>query len=51
LAVDRQVVGLLQVLPQQAIGILIRSALPWILGIAEIDLNIGRQSKALVVTS
>lgn len=45
----RQVRSFWKVLPKQAIGILIGTALPWTLWIAEIDFDIGCQGKSLMV--
>ena len=46
LRVHRQVGALRKVLSQQAIGVLVRSALPRALRIAKIDVDVGRQRKA-----
>ena len=44
-----QVDALREVLPQQAVGVLVRAALPGALRIAEVDLDVGRQRKAAMV--
>ena len=49
LRVHRQVGALGKVLSQQAIGVLIRPALPWALRIAKIDVDVGRQRKATMI--
>src|SRR6266852_1348303 len=49
LRVHRQVGALWKVLSQQAIGVLVRPALPWALRIAEIDVDFGRQRKAAMI--
>ena len=46
LRVHRQVSALRKVLPEQAIGVLVRPALPRALRIAKIDVDVGRQRKA-----
>src|SRR5580700_3521151 len=46
LRVHRQVGALRKVLSQQAIGVLVRPALPRALRIAKIDVDVGRQRKA-----
>jgi hypothetical protein len=45
----RQVHPFLEVLAQQTAGVFVRSALPRLLRIAEVDLHVGRQREALVV--
>src|SRR5471032_481940 len=47
--VDREVNALREVLPQEPVGIFVRSALPGTLGIAEVNLDIGGQREALVI--
>jgi hypothetical protein len=47
--VHRQVGTLRKVLSQQAIGVLVRSALPRALRIAKIDVDFGRQRKATMI--
>src|ERR1700681_3155030 len=49
LRVHRQVGALRKVLSQQAIGVLIRPALPRALRIAKIDVDVGRQRKATMI--
>src|SRR5271154_91100 len=49
LRVHRQVGALWKVLSQQAIGVLVRPALPWALRIAKIDVDVGRQRKATMI--
>ena len=49
LRVHRQVGALRKVLSQQAIGILVRPALPRALRIAKIDVDVGRQRKAAMI--
>jgi len=44
-----QVHAFREVLSQQSIGILVRTTLPWLLWITEVDLDVGRQAKALVI--
>src|ERR1700742_4410079 len=46
LRMHRQVGALRKVLSQQAIGVLVRSALPRALRIAKIDVDVGRQRKS-----
>src|SRR5271156_2371572 len=46
LRMHRQVGALRKVLSQQAIGVLVRPALPWALRIAKIDVDVGRQRKS-----
>ena len=45
----RQVHTFREVLPQQTVGILVRATLPRLLRITEVDLDVGRQAKALVI--
>ena len=45
----RQVGALWKVLSQQAIGVLVRAALPRALRIAEIDVDFGRQRKSTMI--
>ena len=45
----REVCSSWEVLPQQAIGVLVAAALPGAAWIAEVDLDIGRNGEALVV--
>ncbi len=49
LRMHRQVGALRKVLSQQAIGILVRPALPRALRIAKIDVDFGRQRKATMI--
>ena len=49
LRVHRQIGALGKVLSQQAIGVLIRAALPRALRIAKIDVDVGRQRKAAMI--
>src|SRR6267154_3384991 len=49
LRVHRQVGALREVLSQQAIGVLVRPALPRALRIAKIDVDFGRQRKATMI--
>src|SRR5580692_819205 len=49
LRVDRQVGPLWEVLPQQTIGVLVGAALPRALRIAEVNVDIGCQSKTPVI--
>ena len=49
LRMHRQVGALRKVLSQQAIGILVRAALPRALRIAKIDVDVGRQRKATMI--
>src|SRR5271170_6721645 len=49
LRVHRQVGALRKVLSQQAVGVLVRSALPRALRIAKINVNVGRQRKATMI--
>ena len=49
LRMHRQVGALRKVLSQQAIGILIRPALPRALRIAEVDVDFSRQRKATMI--
>src|ERR1700730_6729936 len=49
LRVHRQVGALRKVLPQQAIGVLVRPALPRALRIAKIYVDFGRQRKATMI--
>src|SRR5713101_2836707 len=49
LRVRRQVGALRKVLSQQAIGVLVRPALPRALRIAKIDVDFGRQRKATMI--
>ena len=49
LRVRRQVGALWKVLSQQAIGVLVRPALPRALRIAEVDIDVGRQRKSSVI--
>ena len=49
LRMHRQVGALWKVLSQQAIGILVRPALPRALRIAKIDVDFGRQRKATMI--
>src|SRR5439155_19259599 len=49
LRMHRQVGALWKVLSQQAIGVLVRPALPRALRIAKIDVDFGRQRKATMV--
>src|ERR1700687_976455 len=49
LRMHRQVGALRKVLSQQAIGILVRAALPRTLRIAKIDVDFGRQRKATMI--
>src|SRR5882757_9530023 len=49
LRVHRQVGALWKVLSQQAVGVLVRSALPRALRIAKIDVDVGRQRKATMI--
>src|SRR5262245_50034527 len=48
LAVRREVALLRQVLPQKAVSVLVRAALPKALGVAEVDLHVGHDAEALV---
>ena len=45
----RQVHSLREILLQQAVGLFIRAALPWNLQVAEVDLDVRRQSAAFVI--
>src|SRR5580700_12351212 len=45
----RQIYPLWEVLPQQTVGVLVRSALPGLLRIAKEDLHVRRQREALMV--
>ena len=45
----RQVGALRKVLSQQAVGVLVRAALPRALRITEIDVDVGRQRKAPMI--
>ncbi len=45
----RQAHALREVLSQQAVGIFIRSPLPWALWIAEVHLDVGGQAEAFVI--
>ena len=38
-----------EVLPQEAIRVLVRAALPGVMGITEVDLDVGGNSEALVL--
>src|ERR1700726_1766751 len=49
LRMHRQVGALRKVLSQQAIGVLVRAALPGTLRIAETDVDFGRQRKATMI--
>ena len=49
LRMHRQVGALRKVLSQQAVGILVRPALPRALRIAKIDVDVGRQCKATMI--
>src|SRR5215217_2549488 len=49
LRVHRQVGALRKVLSQQAVGVLVRPALPRALRIAKIDFDVGRQRKATMI--
>src|SRR5215475_15011418 len=49
LRVHRQVGALWKVLSQQAVGVLVRPALPRALRIAKIDVDVGRQRKATMI--
>ena len=49
LRMHRQIGALRKVLSQQAIGILVRPALPRALRIAKIDVDVGRQRKATMI--
>jgi len=49
LRMRRQVGALREVLPQQTIGVLVRSALPWTLRIAEVNVDVGRQRKSAMI--
>jgi hypothetical protein len=49
LRMHRQVGALGEVLSQQAIGVLVRPALPWALRIAKIYVDFGRQRKATMI--
>jgi hypothetical protein len=49
LRMHRQVGALGKVLSQQAIGVLVRPALPRALRVAEIDVDVGRQRKATMI--
>src|SRR6478735_12281577 len=49
LRVHRQVGSFRKVLPQQTVGVLIGTALPGALWIAEVDVNIGRQRKSSMI--
>src|SRR6476469_3654438 len=49
LRMHRQVSALWKVLSQQAIGILVRPALPRALRVAKIDIDVGRHSKAPMI--
>src|SRR6185503_10153705 len=49
LRVNRQVGALRKVLSQQAIGVLVRPALPRALRIAKINVDVGRQRKATMI--
>ena len=39
-----------KVLSQQAVGILVGTTLPWMLWIAEVHIDVGRQAEALMVS-
>jgi len=49
LRVHRQVGSLGKILSQQTIGVLIGSALPWTLRVAEVNSDVGRQRKSSMV--
>src|SRR6202521_5475079 len=49
LRMHRQVGALWKVLSQQAIGVLVRPALPRALRIAEVNVNVGRQRKSSMI--
>src|SRR5450432_2372933 len=49
LRMHRQVGALWKVLPQQAIGILVRPTLPRALRVAKIDIDVGRHRKAPMI--
>ena len=49
LRMHRQVGALRKVLSQQAVGVLVRAALPRALRITEIDVDVGRQRKAPMI--
>src|SRR5712692_4182535 len=49
LAVDREVGLTREVLSQQAIGVLVRTSLPWASRIAEVDLHVGRDGELFVM--
>jgi hypothetical protein len=49
LRVHRQVGALREVLSQEAVGVLIRPALPRALRIAEVNVDVGRQRKASMI--
>lgn len=49
LSLAREVRALGEVLAKQAVGILVRSPLPWILRVEEVDLDTGCQREALMV--
>ena len=49
LRVERQVSSLGKILAQQIFGVLIGSALLWALRITEVDVDIGRERKSLMI--
>ncbi len=49
LRVHRQVGSFGEVLSEQAIGVLIRTTLPWTSRITEVDIDVGRQAKAAMI--
>src|SRR5882757_8984086 len=49
LRVHRQVGSFREVLPQQTVGVLIGTALPGALRIAEVDIDVGRERKSSMV--
>jgi len=49
LRVHQQVGSLGKILSQQTIGVLIGSALPWTLRVAEVNSDVGRQGKSSMV--
>jgi hypothetical protein len=50
LTVERQIRSLGEILAQQAIGVFVGTALPRALRIAKIDVDLGRQGEALVIS-
>ena len=49
LTVDREVSALRQLLPQQPVGVLAGTALPWTVGIAEVHAHAGGGAKLLML--